>query len=158
MAEVPMNATHSHPHETDGTDAVNALLLGELAAVETYDRAMEKFEDQTVLADLQKIRQEHMQAAVVLRAQVVQTGGQPVRSCGPWGTFASAVTGTAKIIGPATALSALRQGEEHEINGYEDGLQNEDVPSDCKAAIRTELLPRCREHVDELNRLMGGMK
>jgi hypothetical protein len=83
-------------------------------------------------------------------------GGEPAESSGPWGAFAAAVTGMAKALGPATVLSALRQGEEHGINEYEDALHNEKVNPACKDMIRTDLLPSCRNHVEELNRLMGG--
>ena len=153
-----MNATHNHPRGASDTDALTALLRGELSAVETYDQGTGKFEDQTVLADLRQIREEHAHAVGVLRAKVVESGGEPPESSGPWGAFASAVTGAAKALGPATALSALRQGEEHGINEYEDVLRNPDVSPECKDAIRGELLARSRRHVDELNRLMGGMK
>jgi hypothetical protein len=152
-----MHATR-HAGETCDTDGLNSLLRGELSAVETYSQAMTKFEDQVVLADLEKIRGEHEHAARVLREKVIRFGAEPAESGGPWVAFASAVTGAAKVFGPATALSALRQGEEQGINGYQDALDNEDVHPDCKDAIRTDLLPRCKRHVEELNRLMGGMK
>ncbi|MBA4063408.1 MAG: ferritin [Isosphaera sp.] len=152
-----MPATHTHPPDACDTGALNALLRGELSAVETYDQAMSKFEDQKVLADLQKIREEHARAAGVLREKVVRFGAEPAGSSGPWGAFAAAVTGAAQALGPSTALAALRQGEEHGVNEYEDALGNDAVHPDCKEMIRTDLLPRCRGHVDELNRLMGGM-
>ena len=147
-----------HADEGCDTDALNALLRGELSAVETYGQAMTKFEDQTVLADLEKAREDHAHAARVLREKVVRFGGQPADSGGPWAAFASAVTGGAKAVGPATALSALRSGEEQEVNEYEGALDNDRVHPDCKEVIRTDLLPRCKRHVEELNRLMGGMK
>lgn len=153
-----MHTTQHDPHTSCDTDALNSLLRGELSAVETYDQAMTKFEDQTVLLELSRIREEHARAIGVLREKVVRFGAAPAESSGPWGAFASAVTGTAKVLGPATALSALQQGEEHGINEYEEALKNEDVHPDCKDAISAELLPRCRKHVENLNRLVGGMK
>jgi rubrerythrin len=153
-----MHATHTHPPGGCDTDALNALLRGELSAVETYDQAAAKFEDQKVLADLRKIRDEHARAAGALREKVVRFGAEPSEGSGPWGAVAAAVTGAAKALGPSTALSALRQGEEHGINEYEDALKNDGVHPDCKDLIRTDLLPKCRGHVEELNRLMGGMK
>lgn len=140
------------------TDALNSLLRGELSAVETYDQALTKFEDPTVVTDLRRIRGEHSDAAVRLRDQMVRFGGTPAESSGPWGTFAAAVTGTAKMFGPGTALAALKQGEEHGINEYDDALKNEGVNPECKDLIRADLLPRCRRHVADLDRLMGGMK
>jgi len=154
----PMNDTATAPSSHDANcDTINTLLLGELAAVETYDQAMEKLEDQHILADLERFREEHARAVRVLREQIVNHGGEPVECTGPWGAFAAVVAGTEHIGSPATALLALRQGEEHGINGCEDALGNEAVAFECKEAIRTELLPRLRGHVEELNRLMGGM-
>jgi demethoxyubiquinone hydroxylase (CLK1/Coq7/Cat5 family) len=147
-----------HAGGTCDTDALNSLLRSELSAVETYDRAITKIEDQTVLADLQKTREDHAHAARVLREKVVRFGGRPAESGELWAAFASAVSGEAKVLGPATALSALRSGEEQGVNEYEDALDNEAIHPDCKDVIRTDLLPRCKRHVEELNRLMGGMK
>ena len=88
---------------------------------------------------------------------MVRFAGVPAESPGPWGTFASTVTGFAKVVGPATVLAALRQGEEHGISEYESALENEDISPDCHQAMRSDLLAACRKHVEELNRLLGGM-
>jgi hypothetical protein len=151
-----MNATTDNPHTCD-TDALNALLRGEMSAVETYTQAMSKFDDETAIADLQKIRDEHSRAVRLLRDHVVGFGAHPVESPGAWDAFSAAVTGGAKAVGPAAALAALRQGEEHGINEYQSALENEHLHSDCQRMIRADLLPACRKHVEELNRLLGGM-
>ena len=88
---------------TCDTDALNSLLRGELSAVETYDQAMKKIEDPTVLTDLQRIRGEHSDAAVRLRDQVTRFGGTPSESSGPWGAFTAAVTATARTVEAATS-------------------------------------------------------
>lgn len=152
-----MSELTTQAQATGDTNTLNSLLRGELSAVETYDQAMQKFEDQHILADLRKIREQHAHGAGLLREQVKKSGVEPSEGSGPWGSFAAAVTGEAKVVGPATALCALRQGEEHGINEYEDALKNEKVNPECQDFIRTDLLPRCRWHVEELNRLMGGM-
>jgi len=152
-----MNAVNDHPSATCDVDALNTLLRDQLAAVETYDRAMSKFEDHHVLADLQQIREEHARAMVQLRDKVIQFGGEPCEASGPWDACAAAIAGPAQIIGPATALAALRQGEEHAINEFDDVLKNDNVNPECKNLIRADLLPRGRNHVEDLNRLMGGM-
>jgi hypothetical protein len=152
-----MNTLHEHDPAISDIDTLNSLLRCQLAAVETYDQAMHKFDDSHVLADLQTIRQEHIDAEILLREKVLQSGGEPVETSGPWGACAAAISGEANVIGPATALAALRQGEEHAINEFEDTLKHENVNLDCKNLIRTNLLPISRKHVAELNRLMGGM-
>jgi hypothetical protein len=150
-----MNAMKHEPQNFD-TGALNTLLRGEMSAVETYTQALGKFDDQLVIADLQKIRDEHSRAVRELRDHVVREGGVPPTSPGPNLAFSSD-TGGAKVIGPATALAALRLSEEHEACEYEAALESADVPADCRRVIRTDLLPACHKHVDELNRLLGGM-
>jgi hypothetical protein len=138
------------------TEAVNALLRGEMAAVETYTQALGTFADEAVIADLQKIRDEHSRSVRELRDQVIQAGGTPLETADPWGTFSASVAGGPHAIGPAAALAALRQGEEQRASEYEAALGIEQVPQDCQRAIRTSLLTACRKHVDDLNRLLGG--
>lgn len=152
-----MNATNEQNHSISEIDTLNCLLRGELAAVETYDRAIIKFEDPHLLNDLQSIREEHIHAEILLREKVLQLGGEPVEVSEPWGACNAAITGVEKVMGPATALAALRQGEEHSINEFEDSLKHENINLDCKNLIRSNLLPTSRKHVAELNRLMGGM-
>lgn len=152
-----MNTLREQENEVPDVETLNFLLRCQLAAVETYDQAMHKFDDSHVLADLQTIRQEHIDAEILLREKVLQLGGEPIETSGPWGACAAAISGEDGVIGPATALAALRQGEEHTINEFEDTLKHQNVNLECKNLIRTNLLPNSRKHVDELNRLMGGM-
>ncbi len=152
-----MKTTYDPGHSITDIDALNSLLRCQMAAVESYDLAINKYEDPHILTDLQSIREEHLQAEILLREKVLQMGGEPVETSEPWGTCSAAVIGTDKATGPATALAALKQGEEHSINEFEDSLNSERVSADCKQLVRANLLPISRKHVAELNRLMGGM-
>lgn len=146
-----MNGTANHTGACD-TEALACLLRCELAAVDTYDEAMRKFEDQHALADLQKIRGDHALAVEQLRERVTRFGGHDVESPGPWPSFECA-----DRVCHAMAFAALKQGEQHSVNEYELALKNEAVNSECKDLIRSVLLPRDKEHVDRIDRLMGGM-
>jgi len=137
------------------TDALNTLLRIEIAAVETYNRAVAAVADELVIADLQKIRDEHSRAVRELRDRVVWFAGQPAEGAKPWDEFASVVRGV-QVVAPARALAALRVGEEHGIGEYEAALENTDIHADCHRLIRTDILPVCRRHVEDLNRLLGG--
>jgi len=152
-----MNTSNDFDHEISEVETLNSLLGYQQAAVETYDKALLKLEDPHVLADLHMIREEHAQAETLLRQKVQELGGKPIEASGPWGACAAAITGEENTIGVATALAALRQGEEHSINEFEDTLRHEDINPDSKNLIRSQLLPAGRKHVAELNRLMGGM-
>jgi Domain of unknown function (DUF2383) len=139
-------------------DVLNSLLRGEVAAVETYDRVVPKFAGRPPAVELQRIRAEHANTVETLRDRVRHFGGEPAETSGAWGKFTAAVTGTAKILGPATALGALKQGEEYGIGQYENALADPEVDAADKVLIRDRLLPRCHRHVAHLWRLLAAME
>lgn len=152
-----MNTSNGFDHEVPEVEMLISLLRCQHGAVETYDQALLKLEDPHVLADLHMIREEHAQAETLLRQKVQELGGKPVEASGPWGACAAAIISEENTVGLATALAALRQGEEHSINEFEDTLKHNGIKPDSKNLIRSQLLPASRKHVAELNRLMGGM-
>ncbi len=135
--------------------ALNRLLRGEISAVETYNMAMEKVGDDPGAAEIRQMRDDHREAANTLRQHVHQFGGEPDQDSGVWGGFAKAVQATAKFFGDAGALRALKEGEEHGIKDFEDALNEKDLPAECRTLISGRLLPKCREHVATLDRLMN---
>jgi demethoxyubiquinone hydroxylase (CLK1/Coq7/Cat5 family) len=146
---------------TSDTNALNSLLRGEMSARETYDQAIEKLRHSKrpdLVNTLSRIRSEHAKAVETLRTHVTTHGGEPSEGFGAWGTFATAVEGAAKLLGPQTALAALKQGEQQGLNDYERTIQNEDMASDCKTLIRSELMPQTQEHIGALDRLMAELE
>lgn len=134
-------------------DVCNGLLRGERSAIETYDKAIEKFSDEASAPKLRKLRETHTQAVQILENQVCQMGGTPDNDSGAWGTFANTVQSAANLLGEGSAVNALQQGERHGRSSYEDALENDDVVMTCKETIRTKLLPNCRENVQVLEEL-----
>jgi len=137
-------------------DALNQLLRGEISAVETYDQAIEKLAGKPVASRLGRFRDDHAHAVTTLRNEVGQRGGEPTTTSGSWGTFAGAVTGAAKLLGPETVLATLKKGEEHGISEYEEALAKDGVSDSCKTMFRTQLLAKCREHAAELDGLIAS--
>ena len=138
------------------TDALNELLRGEISAVETYDQALGKLSGKPAAEPLQRIRSEHVRVVGELKHQITQQGGEPRTSSGPWGVFANAVTGAAKLLGPETVLAALKKGEQHGIKEYEEVLSRDKVSESCKAMIRTKYLTKCHQHCTELDALIAS--
>ncbi|QVL34566.1 DUF2383 domain-containing protein [Telmatocola sphagniphila] len=136
------------------TDRMNKLLRGELSAVAAYEQAISKFEDLAIQKELSRIRAEHSQAVTSLQQRIQQFGGKPEDSAGAWGSFTSAVTETAKVIGPKTVLAALKRGEELGIGDYEDAIENSEISQSCKTLLQSKFLPACRKHVLELDHLI----
>jgi len=145
-----MNATK------EGIDHLNALLRGEIAAMETYQQALAKLEESGDVADLRRIHDEHRTAANTLRQHVHQCGGKPDQRSGAWGAWAKMVEGTAKVFGETTALKALKEGEEQGVKDYQTAATDEELSSECRDLIRTQLLPQTREHIATLDRIMSS--
>lgn len=135
---------------------LNSLLRGEMAAVETYERAIEKLGGNGWGKQLRLLHDDHLEAADVLRQCIHRRGGEPAKGSGFWGAFAKTVTGTAKLLGDGVALRALKEGEEQGIFEYENALKDFDLPADCKRLIEDTLLPRTKEHIPILDRLMAS--
>jgi hypothetical protein len=151
-------ATAEFDRVTCDVDCLNALLRGEVAAVETYDQVIAKFAGHPQAVELQRMRDEHEATAAVLRERVRHFGGDPSEGSGIWGKLTAAVTGAAKIFGPASALGALKQGEEYGIGQYENALSDPEIDADDKGLIRGRILPRSNAHVADLDRLTAELK
>jgi hypothetical protein len=142
---------------TTNIDTLNSLLRGEIAAVETYQQAIAKLAAAPEVAELRNLHAEHRAAANTLREHVRDHAGKPDQASGAWGEWATLVEGTAALFGEATALRALKEGEEHGVQAYEAALKARGMASECIALIRTELLPQTRRHVAALERMISSI-
>ena len=147
--------TERMTERSEALDTLNELLRGEMAAIETYRQALEVVEDGDGAEALRGLRRHHRDAADVLWHHVEAHGGQPSEGSGAWGAFAKAVEGTARLLGNRAALKALKEGEEHGLQKYEEALRA-DLPLDCELLIRETLLPRQRGHLPVLDGLIDG--
>jgi uncharacterized protein (TIGR02284 family) len=139
---------------TTTIDTLNSLLRGELSATETYQQALAKVGDEPGAEEVRRIHREHRETANAIRQHIHEHGGKPDQGSGAWGAFAKFVEGTAKIFGDKAALKALKEGEERGLKDYENALEDEDLPADCAALIRSRFIPQTREHIATIDRLM----
>lgn len=141
---------------TTETNTLNSLLRGEMSAIETYRQAIEKLGDvhDPLVEELRAMQRDHRDASEALWKHVEQHGGKPSEGSGPWGAFAKAIEGTAKLLGNTAALKALKEGEEHGLKDYEDALNDQNLPADSQALVRG-LIPRQRAHISTLDQLMN---
>jgi uncharacterized protein (TIGR02284 family) len=136
------------------TSTLDSLLRGEMSAIETYRQAIEKFAGEPETDQLRAVQRDHRDAADALWHHIERHGGQPSHGSGPWGTFAKAVQGAAKLFGDTAALKALKEGEEHGLKDYQDALDKDDLPADCREMILS-FIPKQRQHIDLIDRLMA---
>ena len=139
------------------SETCNALLRGELSAVETYTQAIEKFAEEPGDRPLQRIRADHEASAALLSEIICQCGDEPATSSGPWGSFANAVEGVATLFGESPALLALQHGEVHGITEYEEALEDDELDESVKDLIRRKLLPSLRQHLVELEHCQSAV-
>ncbi len=148
-----MNATIEAPSIEDCIKTCNSLLRGERSAVETYNKAIEKFGADDRLSDLNRIRDEHKQTVRELEQNVLAMNGEPDTDSGAWGAFAKAVQTTANFFGKESALESLIKGEEHGKSEYEKALVDNSLTASCRDLYATKLLPRVDSHILTLKRL-----
>jgi hypothetical protein len=134
-------------------ETLNSLLRGEISAVETYDQAIEKLNDDAALAQqLLQCRSSHEERVTVLRGEVARRGGEPAAGSGPWGSFAKLVEGGAKAFGKKAAIAALEEGEDHGLRQYRDDLPKLD------GSIRSTLEPRLMTEQQQTHSVMSNLK
>src|SRR5262245_43546804 len=123
-------------------DQLNSFLRGELSAVETYRMALDKLDaNSPARADLQSCLQSHQDRVTLLHETIVQLGGQPSESSGPWGIFAKAVEGAARTFGDRAAIAALEEGEDHGRDDYQDELDAKELDVPSRNLVVTRLMP-----------------
>lgn len=124
-------------------EALNELLRGEMAAVESYDQAIAATTaDVALQADLRTCRASHAERVTRLRAIIVQLGGKPSEGSGPWGAFAKLAERTASALGARAAIAVLEEGEEHGLEAYQKNLKK--LEGDTRLLVMTQLLPAQR--------------
>jgi uncharacterized protein (TIGR02284 family) len=141
----------------DAVGQLNSLLRGEISAAETYGMAIDKVLDNDRLSGtsmLIEIQQEHGRACQALRDRIRELGGEPSNSSGTWGTWAKTVQGTANIFGDSGALKSLKEGEEHGLKDYQEGLDELDAAS--RDLIQSQLIPAQQRHINLLDQLLSS--
>jgi hypothetical protein len=137
-----------------GTDKVKSLHRGEMSAVATYEDVLKKNDTQSWRADLERMLGEHRDAASKLKARVTALGATPDSSAGVWGGWTELLAKSAAAIGDAAARDVLKTGEKHGLDDYEDALKNNAVDAETAAMIRDTFIPRQREHITTLDKLV----
>src|SRR4051812_31599341 len=139
---------------------LNSFLRGEISAAETYRMAIDKVADADKsqvanLGLLREIQEEHARAAQALRDRIRELGGEPSDSSGAWGAWAKLTQGTANLFGDAAALKSLKEGEEHGLKDYQEGLDDIDVTSE--ELVRNQFIPAQQRHINLLDQLIGAV-
>ena len=137
---------------------LNSFLRGEISAAETYRMAIEKAGDSESprapdVSLLREIQAEHGRAAQAIRDRIRELGGEASDSSGAWGAWAKFTTGVANLFGDTSTLKALKEGEEHGLKDYEEGLDELDMTS--AELVENQLIPAQQRHIGILDQLIS---
>lgn len=147
-----------NPKTTDrAVERLNSLLRGEISAAETYNMAIEMMgrESAEEAAQLRAIAQEHGENAQRLREEIRNRGGEADNASGAWGAYAKTIEGAASLFGDASALKALKEGEEHGLKDYRDALDS--VDRAARRLISESLIPAQERHMTSLDGMIAAL-
>ena len=138
---------------------LNSFLRGEISAAETYrmaiDNAGDSEKNAANLGLLREIQEEHGRAAQAVRDRIRELGGEPSDSSGAWGAWAKFTQGTANLFGDAASLKSLKEGEEHGLKDYEEGI--DDIDATSAELVQNQLIPAQQRHVNLLDQLINAV-
>ncbi len=139
-------------------EQLQSLLRGEISAAETYAMAIEKIGDDRPAdaAQLRAISQEHGEAAQKLREEIRRAGGEAEDASGAWGAYAKTIEAAASLFGDASALKALKEGEEHGLKDYRDALAS--LEGDAKRLVAERLIPAQERHITTLDGVLRQLR
>lgn len=126
----------------ESIEDLNALLKGELAAVESYLKAMDTFEAQQepfVENVLRDCKVSHELRVLKLQNAINELGGHPEQDPGPWGGLVKLAVGGAGALGDKAVIAALEEGEDMGLNEYEWRLLR--MHGEHRNLVKDELLP-----------------
>jgi uncharacterized protein (TIGR02284 family) len=138
-----------HEQNSRDIEKLNSFLRGERSAVETYNQAIEKLDDEpSIQQTLRSLRDSHSTRVRELSSRILTLGGKPDETSGAWGSFAKLVEGSAKLFGKAAAIGALEEGEDHGKRLYADNL--DELSEGTKQFITSQIMPEQRRTHDAL--------
>lgn len=140
---------------TQDIDQLNSFLRGELAAVATYELALNKIDKLGLRATLISVRQSHQMRSELIRNMIRKLGGTPSGSSGAWGAFAKTVEGSATLLGESAVLAALEEGEDHGVKDYRQDVSK--LSAATRRFVESEILP-AQEQTHDIMRAVKHRK
>lgn len=119
--------------------ALSTLLSGEIAAVDTYNFAMQHIRDIDLIPTLETCRNSHAVRVQFLQNRLHELGASHAKTAGMWGALTKTIEKCACMMGDKVALSVLAAGEDFGYDQYNNNLSSLDV--DSRDLVETELLP-----------------
>lgn len=119
---------------------LRSFCRGEMSAVETYEQAIKVTHEGWVATQLRANLASHDERVRLLKQRILELGGDPPESSGPWGAFAVAMEGVASVIGEKAALAILEEGERHGLADYRADIDHLDRES--RLLLENRIIPQ----------------
>ncbi len=134
-------------HPPPPAESLNTLLRTELAAVVAYQHALRSLDGRLGVDSERILRMAagHQRTVAALQACVHALGGTPATEPGAsWSAFS--------LLRDELSVQQLLEAEECGLADYEAALPS--LEGDVRDLVETELIPRQRQHVATLSRLL----
>lgn len=132
---------------------LNALLKGELSAVETYSQALEKVENERIASVFSDCLASHKTRVEKLQNAITEYGGTPESETGIWGSWSKILAGGAAALGDKASIAALEEEEDQHSSDYEWRLVN--MHGEHRNLVKEELLPEQQTVRSRLSALLN---
>jgi hypothetical protein len=133
---------------------VDELIRGEISAVESFRAVLPKIKDNSERTALEQMLQDHVRAVDKLKRFAESKFEEKAQTSGPWGAFTKAFAGGASFFGDKAALTALKVGEQHGINEYQEAVKDDSINAEIRTLIQSELLPNQQKHLQTINKYL----
>ncbi|PZM84076.1 MAG: ferritin [Candidatus Melainabacteria bacterium] len=139
---------------SEAVEDLNALLKGELSAVETYNQALPKVGNKEIASVLSDCLESHKARVGKLTDAIRDFGGTPEADSGIWGSWAKILSGGASVFGDDATVAALEQEEDAHSSDYEWRLVK--MHGVHRDLVKNELMPEQQRYRTLLANLLNA--
>jgi demethoxyubiquinone hydroxylase (CLK1/Coq7/Cat5 family) len=115
-------STHESVRGAPNLDLLESFCRDELAATQTYEKALTLPVLKKHSAVLNGCYESHRARATALSQRISSFGGKPPESTGMWGALAPLLTGAAAAVSEHLAVSMLEESEDRGLKHYRTKL------------------------------------
>ena len=126
----------------------------EISAVKAYKQVINKYPTYEHEHDLRSILADHENAVEFWKTQLRSKAVPIEEASGPWSVVVDTLGNSDKLHADSTTLKALKEGEEHGLNIYEDLLRADKVNFQSHSFIKNICLDQQIKHIAVLDGLI----
>lgn len=137
------------------TEKLGDLVHLDSDAVEAYNEAIEKSDDQEVRSQLSQFRDDHQRHITQLQQLIAQMGGTaPEQRKDIKGFLVEGMTALRSSMGTEQAMKAMRQNEVLTNRGYKDAIEEHTWPSEAMTILQSNYSDEQR-HLEWIERWLS---